>query len=63
MKVKSLIKNEKAYRGQFVATSTFNDRNVIAHGTDPQKVLKQAERKTETPVVFFVPDKDITQIF
>jgi hypothetical protein len=63
MKVKTLIKNERAYRGQFVATSTFNDRNVIAHGTDPRKVMKQAERKAESPVVFFIPDKNVTHIY
>lgn len=63
MKVKTLIKNERAFRGQFVATSTFNDRNVIAHGKDPQKVMRQAEQKSESPVVFFVPDKNVTHIY
>ena len=63
VRVKTLIKNKQAYCGQFVATSTFNDTNVIAHGVNPDEVRKKAEKKTDSPVVFFVPDKDATHIY
>lgn len=63
MAIKSLIKNAQKYRGEFVATSTFNDRIVIAHGQDPQEVMKNAEEKSDAPVIFFVPERDATHIY
>ncbi len=63
MKLKTLIKNGIKYTGQFVATSTFNDKTVIAHGPDPQEVIMQAKQKSDSPVVFFIPEKDATHLY
>jgi hypothetical protein len=63
MAVKKVIKNGQKYRGKFVATRSFNDKKVIASGTDPQKVIACAERKCDSPVVFFVPKKNAIHIY
>lgn len=63
MAIKRLINNGQKYRGKFVATSSFNDKNVIASGTDPQKVIASAEKKCDSPVVFFVPKKNAIHIY
>jgi len=61
--VKKLIKNGSRYRGKFVATSSFNDKNVIASGVDPEKVMEKAESKCDSPVIFFVPQKNAIHIY
>ncbi len=63
MAVKKLVKNARRYRGKFVATSSFNDNSVIASGIDPQKVVEDAGKKCESPVVFFVPKKNTVHIY
>jgi len=63
MAIKKLINNANKYRGKFVATSSFNDKKVIAFGIDPQKVAEKAEKKCDSPVVFFVPKKDTVHIY
>lgn len=63
MAIKKLINNGHKYRGKFVATSSFNDKKVIASGTDPQKVIKDAEKKCDSPVVFFVPKKNAIHVY
>ena len=63
MAVKKIIKNAGRYAGKFVATSSFNDKNVIAFGIDPQKVIEKAEKKCDSPVVFFVPEKNTVHIY
>ncbi len=63
MGIKSLVKNGQQYVGQFVATSTFNDRNVIAHGDNPEEVMRQAQQISDSPVVFFLPKKDTIHVF
>jgi hypothetical protein len=61
--VKKLINNGQQYRGKFVATSSFNDKKVIASGKDPQKVIESACKHCESPVVFFVPKKNAIHIY
>ena len=63
MAVRKLILNARRYRGKFVATSSFNDKKVIASGVDPEKVIKKAEKQCASPVVFFVPKKNTVHIY
>ena len=63
MAVRKLIENGQDYRGQFVATINFNDKTVIAHGVNPKKVMDQAQKKTASPVVFFVPQENTVHIY
>ncbi len=63
MSIMKLVKDVERYRGKFVATSSFNDINVIASGIDPQKVVEKAEKECDSPVVFFIPKKDAIHIY
>jgi len=64
MTAKLITNDGKKYAGKFVATSSFNDKTVVAAGKDPLKVRKEAINKGHTsPVVFFVPDKNSMHIY
>lgn len=64
MAVRKLTNGGKKYVGKFVATRSFNDKNVVASGNDPQKVISRASQKgCNSPVVFFVPNKDVLRIY
>ncbi|MBN1796737.1 MAG: hypothetical protein JW804_08690 [Sedimentisphaerales bacterium] len=63
MAIKKLINNGQRYRGKFVATSSFNDKNVIASGKDPRRVIEKAEEQCDSPVVFFLPKKNAIHIY
>jgi hypothetical protein len=59
-----LIKESEKYGGQYVATRSFVDKDVISHGGDPLKVFNEAKDKgVNEPVVFYVPKKDVVQIY
>lgn len=59
-----LLKDSEKYSGQYVATRSFVDKEVISHGIDPIEVFKEAEGKgISEPVVFYVPEKDVLQIY
>ncbi len=59
-----LINDAEKYGGQYVATRTFQDKTVLASGSDPAKVYNYAKRKgADDPVVFYVPKKDVVQIY
>jgi len=58
-----LIK-EKKYSGQYVVIKDLTDPTVIAAGNDPQKIYLEAKEKGFTePIILFVPDKDLVQIY
>jgi len=55
--------DNKKYYGKYVAITSFNDKKVIAYGGDPIKVGKKAHKKAKEPVIFFVPDPSVRQIY
>lgn len=58
-----LIKDNK-YTGRYVAVRDFNDNTVISDGKEPQEAYQKAvEKGYNNPVVFFVPLKDMVQIY
>lgn len=58
-----LVTDEK-YEGKYVAMKSFADREVVASGDDPVKVMKQAKDKgIVSPFLHFVPERDITLIY
>lgn len=63
MSIIKINNNNNQYSGKYVATSSFNDSKVIASGTDPHKVIKQAEKQCSSPVVFFVPKENAIHIY
>lgn len=55
---------EQGYEGEYVALPSFWDRSVVAHGSDPKKVVEQArEAGYENPVIFFIPQNDISLVY
>ena len=59
-----LVKNIEKYYGQYVATNSFTDKEVVSHGTDPVVVFNEAKKAgVISPVVFYIPDKDVIQIY
>jgi len=59
-----LVNNSGKYSGQYVATKSFSDKNVLNHGDNPIKVFNQAkERGVNEPVIFYVPKKGVIQIY
>ena len=55
---------EKGYEGKYVALASFLDRAVIAHGDDPKAVMAQARNAGyENPVIFFVPQSDVSLVY
>ena len=59
-----LQSGSEGYCGQYVAVESFTNRKVIAHGDDLVKVASEAKEKgADDPVVFYVPEKDVAQIY
>lgn len=58
-----LIKDDK-YAGKYVALKDFNDSTVISDGATPQEAYQKAIQKGHKhPVLIFVPQKDMVQIY
>jgi len=55
---------DKKYEGKFVALRSPADTTIIAYGDDPCEVSRlAAERGVEEPVIFFVPEADVTYVY
>ena len=53
---KSMVSNAKKYIGKWVAMPSFNRRNVVASGIDPEAVIGRVKAKGyDSPVVVYVP--------
>jgi hypothetical protein len=63
-KMNVLVNDFQKFSGKYVATRSFTDKDVVASGKDPLKVMEDAKKKgIEDPVVFFVPRKDTVYIY
>ncbi|HBM15366.1 MAG TPA: hypothetical protein DD381_03340 [Lentisphaeria bacterium] len=59
-----LLKDGNKYSGNYVATKSFSDRAVINYGKDLNSVYNEAvKRGIVDPVVFYVPEKNMVQIY
>lgn len=59
-----LLKDGNKYSGNYVATKSFSDRAVINYGKDLSSVYNEAvKRGIVNPVVFYVPEKNMVQIY
>lgn len=64
MHTRTIVNGSAKYAGKFVATESFNTKTVVAFGTDPCIVRKRAIKKGfNTPVVFFIPTKNMIHVF
>lgn len=56
--------NGSKHSGKYVAIEDFGSKKVIADGESPDKVYSEAvDKGYDNPVVFFVPLKDMVQIY
>ena len=63
MKGRTII-HGKQYSGCFVATASFDDNKVVAHGDDPNKVRSKAEEKGHPKaVVVYLPKKGTVNLY
>jgi len=59
----TLVKSKK-FNGKYVAIKDFDDNTIIGDGKSPAEAYTKAIRKGhKDPVVFFVPIKDMIQIY
>ncbi|MBW2648645.1 MAG: hypothetical protein JRC53_02335 [Deltaproteobacteria bacterium] len=64
MKSQVLINNTKKYSGNYVATRSFADKDVLVAGKDPMKVFKKSKGLgVEEPVIVYIPRKDEVLIY
>jgi hypothetical protein len=60
---KTIIKGGD-YSGCFVATPSFNNNTVIAHGRKAEKVRESAEKQGHSkPVIIYVPKKNTVNLY
>lgn len=60
----ALVNHSDQYSGQYVAVTSFADRTVVSHGTQPVEVLNEAKKKgVADPVLIFVPEQDMIHIY
>lgn len=58
------IKDAEQYSGQYVAVKSFSDRDVVSFGPEPVKVVESAKQKgIDEPVLLFIPEKGILNIY
>ena len=59
-----LLKNGEDYVGEYVSTKSFGDKKVVSHGVSMVDVFDAAKREgVENPVIFYVPEKGMAQIY
>lgn len=56
--------SEKKYNGRYVAVKDFDDGTVVGDGKTPEEAYSMAREKgSANPVILFVPEKDMVQIY
>jgi high-affinity K+ transport system ATPase subunit B len=61
---KQVLITKDGYEGKYVAMRSMSDRTIIASGDNPDAVMNQAHEKGITdPLIFFVPNRDITLVY
>ena len=64
MRQNVLVNNSEKYGGQYVATRSFDDRDVISCGADPADVIDEAIRKGAAhPVIVYVPVHGMVSVY
>jgi len=64
MQPQVLVNDSEKYGGQYVATRSFDDRDVISYGSDPAAVVDDAVKKgVEHPVVVYIPARGMVSVY
>jgi hypothetical protein len=59
-----LVNNAEKYAGNYVATTSFQDKDPICFGSNSSDVYREAvSMGVKDPVVFYVPEKDATHLY
>lgn len=62
--MEKVLVNTDEYNGLYVAMKSFDDNTIIGVGKNPQKALKDAEKKGfKDPVILYVPEEDVIHIY
>ena len=52
------------FNGRYVAMKSVDDNTIVGVGEDPEKALRDAERKGfKDPVLLYIPEKDLVHIY
>ena len=52
------------YEGEYVAFEGAESKKIVAHGSNPATVIKNARNQgIDVPAIVFVPKKDVTYIY
>ena len=61
--IQTLIHNN-SFNGKYVAMKSFKDHSVVGSGNTPEQAKSEAAQNgCEHPVITFVPEKGIVQIY
>ena len=64
MPARALLKDSQKCGGKYVATRSFKSKKVLCAGTDPVKVVREAEEMgVEDPVLVFVFKEGTVHIY
>jgi hypothetical protein len=59
-----LVNNAEKYAGNYVATTSFQDKDPICFGRGLLDVYREAVKMgVKNPVVFYVPEKDVAHLY
>ncbi|MDO8603523.1 MAG: DUF5678 domain-containing protein [Candidatus Omnitrophota bacterium] len=62
--MEQVLVKENKYNGRYVVVKDFDDSTVIADGKDPKEAYDKAVKQGyPNPVIFFIPAKDMVQIY
>ena len=62
--MEKILVNSDKYYGQYVALKSIKDNSIVGAGYTPEKALEKARKKgIQNPILLYVPDKDIVQIY
>lgn len=60
-KQKHVLVKDSKYEGKYVAFRSLNDHKIVAVGNKPEDVKRKAEEAgASQPMIFFVPNKNMT---
>jgi len=62
--MEKVLVNTNEYNGLYVAMKSFDDNTIVGTGDDPQKALRDAEKKGfKDPVILYIPEEDVVHIY
>ena len=64
MDTENVLLQKEEYSGEYVALKSFQDNTVVAHGTIPKEVMREATSKGYSEAVLvFVPENNMAHVY